>query len=479
MATAAQNAQLAALQARASGGGNRFESNFALGQLRGLANQEADRATFAEVMAPSEQEKLRQKGALDTQRQDQEFALKELAQPREFGLSEVALAQKGILDQRKLRQAKANEALERELDPNKKAEFELQGVVTKLKTSMVMSEQDKLDAQRKAAEEGVPYIDPFNEAAVTLGMLDKLPKGTSPELVGSMVHDAMVKNSGAAGLNNAGLAKSLNSMGVSLLAQQDKAIDKSIERQKKLGDIALLNAKALKQASVGSEVPKTLVSKFTEKSVNKSQIATDLGSIAKLYKPELFNKLGVTKIKGLMQLEGLGKTLTNEQKDSVNSLVTMRTQVVQLFNAYRKDITGAAASNQELDRLEKGFIHMNMSPTEFTVAVEGLQSVAQQQAAYWAKAATKGSAFTLKGTEWLADIRANGPKDDADRAMLKASDKWEKARSMISDKGDWDSLRGPDIDESGDAVDYGDIDSVGKTSALDSINAELKRRGLL
>ena len=97
MATAAQNAQLAALQARASGGGNRFDSNFALGQLRGMANQEADKNTYDEVMAPSEQEVLRQQHQRDIQKQDQGFELKSLAQPQQQALDMTSLQNKGQL----------------------------------------------------------------------------------------------------------------------------------------------------------------------------------------------------------------------------------------------------------------------------------------------------------------------------------------------------------------------------------------------
>ena len=45
---------------------------------------------------------------------------------------------------------------------------------------------------------------------------------------------------------------------------------------------------------------------------------------------------------------------------------TMATEA--LFNAYRKDITGAAASVKELERLQKAFLNKEMSPTEFEAA---------------------------------------------------------------------------------------------------------------
>lgn len=44
---------------------------------------------------------------------------------------------------------------------------------------------------------------------------------------------------------------------------------------------------------------------------------------------------------------------------------TMSTSAAQLFNEYRKDITGAAAAIAELNRLEKAFVNEKMGPSEF------------------------------------------------------------------------------------------------------------------
>ncbi len=42
----------------------------------------------------------------------------------------------------------------------------------------------------------------------------------------------------------------------------------------------------------------------------------------------------------------------------------------QVFNAYRKEITGAAAAVQELERLQKAFVNPNMAPDEFEAAFQ-------------------------------------------------------------------------------------------------------------
>jgi hypothetical protein len=57
------------------------------------------------------------------------------------------------------------------------------------------------------------------------------------------------------------------------------------------------------------------------------------------------------------------------------SITTMRTNVEQAFNTYRKEITGAAASVKELDRLKKSMFNMDMSPTEFTAAISQFENL--------------------------------------------------------------------------------------------------------
>jgi len=66
--------------------------------------------------------------------------------------------------------------------------------------------------------------------------------------------------------------------------------------------------------------------------------------------------------------EKLGVEPTDLQREAVFKRTQFVTGVEQLFNAYRKEITGAAAAVQELDRLKKSFINMDMSPTQFEAA---------------------------------------------------------------------------------------------------------------
>lgn len=49
--------------------------------------------------------------------------------------------------------------------------------------------------------------------------------------------------------------------------------------------------------------------------------------------------------------------------------------IEQMFNQYRKEITGAAASVQELDRLKKSMLNADMSPDEFEAAYQQFDNI--------------------------------------------------------------------------------------------------------
>lgn len=55
-------------------------------------------------------------------------------------------------------------------------------------------------------------------------------------------------------------------------------------------------------------------------------------------------------------------------KSRLEKRTTFRQGVEQVFNAYRKEITGAAASVQELERLMKAMMNVDLSPTEFVTS---------------------------------------------------------------------------------------------------------------
>lgn len=65
---------------------------------------------------------------------------------------------------------------------------------------------------------------------------------------------------------------------------------------------------------------------------------------------------------------------SERQRGLLTDKVTMRTTVGRVFDAYRKNITGAQAALDELRRLEKNLLSMSMTPTEFEAAKESYKA---------------------------------------------------------------------------------------------------------
>jgi len=102
-----------------------------------------------------------------------------------------------------------------------------------------------------------------------------------------------------------------------------------------------------------------------QESIGKSlETMGDLDQVASKYADNYLTYGGKTKRWTSREAEKLGLGgLVN--KEFLGEATKFKTTVDQFFNQYRKDITGAAASVQELDRLKESIFNSDMSPTEF------------------------------------------------------------------------------------------------------------------
>ncbi len=69
-----------------------------------------------------------------------------------------------------------------------------------------------------------------------------------------------------------------------------------------------------------------------------------------------------------------GVDVTPEDREFLKKKTKFDNGVERLFNSYRKEITGAAAAVQELDRLKKSFLNVDMAPIEFEASLEEYQA---------------------------------------------------------------------------------------------------------
>ena len=138
------------------------------------------------------------------------------------------------------------------------------------------------------------------------------------------------------------------------------------------------------------------------------------------------------------QAEKLGIEPSELQRQATFKRTQFITGVEQLFNAYRKEITGAAAAVQELDRLKKSFINMDMSPTQFEAAYAQYTEELQRSMRVRRKLLREG--FDLRdeqGGDMMDRLFLSGGDDDpaARFSELAAEHGDEKAYDMMMQEG--------------------------------------------
>ena len=94
--------------------------------------------------------------------------------------------------------------------------------------------------------------------------------------------------------------------------------------------------------------------------------------------------------------EKLGMERTPEQKERLKKQQDLFMLTSQAFNTYRKEITGAAASEQELKRLEEDFVNKKMSYTQFAQSVQTLKTKMERGLVLKQNLLKKGVKFNSK-----------------------------------------------------------------------------------
>lgn len=126
---------------------------------------------------------------------------------------------------------------------------------------------------------------------------------------------------------------------------------------------------------------------LTQKSLNRAQddiISTqsnlvDLDNIAKNYSDEYLTYKGQFGAAATKYKEKLGIETSEDERRFLANRTKFTQGVEQFFNKYRKEITGAAASVQELEMLKKSMLNADASPTEFRAAYDKFRDVANAQ----------------------------------------------------------------------------------------------------
>lgn len=122
----------------------------------------------------------------------------------------------------------------------------------------------------------------------------------------------------------------------------------------------------------------------------------NLKRIESQIKPEFLTFAGRGKafFSGLKSKAGVD--LSKEEKSFVQERTRFTQNINQFFNAYRKEITGAAASVQELEGLKKSMFNVDLSPVEFEAAFDEFKNGVQRGRRLTRKLLREGVTGNLK-----------------------------------------------------------------------------------
>lgn len=149
------------------------------------------------------------------------------------------------------------------------------------------------------------------------------------------------------------------------------------------------------------------INKAQEAIITKDLATDQLEQLEKGFKPEYFTDKSqldawvsgqAERKKGLPVLEQatefLASTMTGKTPKQREAFISERKQyfnkVDQLYNTYKKEITGQAAGEKELDQIKNSFINGEMSPSEFKGALEQVVSKYKSETDYNKDVLNKG-----------------------------------------------------------------------------------------
>jgi hypothetical protein len=124
--------------------------------------------------------------------------------------------------------------------------------------------------------------------------------------------------------------------------------------------------------------------------IDAEAMQTSLQTLGKDFTPDYFNDISLTKNDLAQWAERKGVDMSVAQEEYTRGRTQFILNTKQMFNAYRKSITGAAASEKELADLEASLFNTKMSPTAAKAALLDLMTNIQLKSFIAKNALEKG-----------------------------------------------------------------------------------------
>jgi len=175
-------------------------------------------------------------------------------------------------------------------------------------------------------------------------------------------------------------------------------------------------------ATSGSGMSRSTRGKIEQKLVTFREQTQMLDQIDADFDPDALTYLGKLSNAFTAVKEKAGIELSEEESARQQSIIRFTNGIEQLFNAYRKEITGAAASVQELDRLKASMINKDLSPTQFKAAYDQFANQIRQGMALYSSMLENGISPETAGKAVDEQFKANKPEQSDNRAIEALSD---------------------------------------------------------
>ena len=149
-------------------------------------------------------------------------------------------------------------------------------------------------------------------------------------------------------------------------------------------------AEKAKREGTDAELSKSTKGALEMQVIDAEAMQTSLQTLGKDFTPDYFNDISLTKNDLAQWAERKGIDMSVAQEEYTRGRTQFILNTKQMFNAYRKSITGAAASEKELEDLEKSIFNTKMSPTAAKAALLDLMTNVQLKSFIAKNALEKG-----------------------------------------------------------------------------------------